>query len=61
MKKNLLSKLSRTIVMLATCLSLFIVILPFGIFTFGDNSSDANYDSLVSTLSDDPPEYIKNP
>lgn len=61
MKKNLLSKLSRTIVMLATCLSLFIVILPFGIFTFGDSSSDANYDSLVSTLSDDELEYIKNP
>ena len=38
--------------MLATCLTLFVVVLPFGTFVFGDN----NYG--VSTCSDSESNYM---
>ncbi len=52
MKKNLLKKIYASTAMLATCLTLFVIVLPFGTFTFGDE----NYG--VSTLSDELPDYI---
>lgn len=38
-------------------LTLFTVVLPFGTITFGSESG-VSYDSQVSTLADDDPDYI---
>ena len=54
MKKNLLKKIYAS----ATCLTLFVVVLPFGTFIFGDEN-DSSYDSSVNTCADDYPEYVK--
>ena len=51
MKKNLLSKISSSIVMLTACLALFTIVLPFGTITFGE--SGVSYDSGVSTFCDE--------
>lgn len=58
MKKNLLKKIYASTAVLATCLTLFVIVLPFGTFTFGDEN-DINYDSSISTLADDYPDYVK--
>ena len=58
MKKNLLSKLSRTVVMLTACLSLFTIVLPFGTLIFGGESG-IHYDSQVNACSDEDPDYVK--
>lgn len=58
MKKNLLKKVYASTAMLAICLTLFVIVLPFGTFTFGDEN-DSNYDSSVSTYADDYPDYVK--
>lgn len=51
MKKNLLSKISSSVVMLTACLALITIVLPFGKITIDE--SGINYDSEVSTLCDD--------
>ena len=51
MKKNLLSKISSSVVMLTACLALITIVLPFGKITIDE--SGINYDSEVSTLADD--------
>lgn len=53
MKKNLLTKLGTVTVMLATCLSLFVIVLPWGTISIGDNYG-------VSTLADDEFEYMNH-
>lgn len=58
MKKNLLKKIYASTTMLARCLTLFVVVLPFGTFIFGDEN-DSSYDSSVNTCADDYPEYVK--
>ena len=47
MKKNLLKKIYASATMLATCLTLFVVVLPFGTFIFG-YYKDSSYDSSVN-------------
>lgn len=59
MKKNLLSKLCRSVAMLGACLTLITVVLPFGTITY-DSESGVSYNSQISTHSDDKPDYIKN-
>lgn len=51
MKKNLLSKISSSAVMLTACLALITIVLPFGKIAI--NESGVNYDSEVNTLCDD--------
>ena len=51
MKKNLLSKISSSAVMLTACLALIIIVLPFGKIAMDE--SGVNYDSEVNTLCDD--------
>ena len=51
MKKNLLSKISSSAVMLTACLALITIVLPFGKIT--SDESGVNYDSEVNTLCDD--------
>ena len=51
MKKNLLSKISSSVVMLTACLALITIVLPFGKITIDE--SGVNYDSEVNTLADD--------
>lgn len=51
MKKNLLSKISSSVVMLTACLALITIVLPFGKITIDE--SGINYESGVSTLCDD--------
>ena len=58
MKKNLLKKIYASTAMLATCLTLFAVVLPFGTFILGVEN-DSSYDSSVNTCADDYPEYVK--
>lgn len=52
MNRTFFKKLCTSAAMLATCLTLFVVVLPFGTFVFGDN----NYG--VSTCSDEEPDYM---
>ena len=56
MKKNLLSKISSSAVMLTACLALITIVLPFGKITIDE--SGVNYDSVVNTLADDDPDYM---
>lgn len=58
MKKNLLSKISSSAVMLTACLALITIVLPFGKITI--NESGVNYDSQVNTLCDDEPECMNH-
>lgn len=51
MKKNLLSKISSSAVMLTACLALITIVLPFGKIAIDE--SEVNYDSEVNTLCDD--------
>lgn len=51
MKKNLLSKISSSAIMLTACLALITIVLPFGKIT--TDESGVNYDSEVNTLCDD--------
>ena len=51
MKKNLLSKISSSVVMLTACLALITIVLPFGKIAIDE--SGVNYDSEVNTLCDD--------
>lgn len=51
MKKNLLSKIISSAVMLTACLALITIVLPFGKIT--TDESGVNYDSEVNTLCDD--------
>lgn len=52
MNRTFFKKLCTSAAMLATCLTLFVVVLPFGTFVFGDN----NYG--VSTYSDSESNYM---
>ncbi len=60
MKKNLLSKLCRSVAVLGACLTLIITVLPSGIFIF-EHDSDTNSVSTYRAFSDDELEDIKNP
>jgi hypothetical protein len=51
MKKNLLSKISSSAVMITACLALITIVLPFGKIAMDE--SGVNYDSEVNTLCDD--------
>lgn len=51
MKKNLLSKISSSAVMITACLALITIVLPFGKIAIDE--SEVNYDSEVNTLCDD--------
>lgn len=51
MKKNLLSKIRSSAVMLTACLALITIVLPFGKIAIDE--SGVNYDSEVNTLCDD--------
>ena len=51
MKKNLLSKISSSAIMLTACLALITIVLPFGKIAIDE--SGVNYDSEVNTLCDD--------
>lgn len=54
--KKLLAKISSSIVMLAACLALITIVLPFGTITFDE--SGVSYDSGVSTYADELPDYM---
>lgn len=56
MKKNLLSKISSSVVMLTACLALITIVLPFGKITIDELG--INYESGVSTFADDDPDYM---
>ena len=58
MKKNLLSKISSSAVMLTACLALITIVLPFRKITIDE--SGVNYDSEVNTLCDDEPECMNH-
>lgn len=56
MKKNLLSKISSSAIMLTACLALITIVLPFGKIAIDE--SGVNYDSEVNTLADEEPDYM---
>lgn len=58
MKKNLLSKIRSSAVMLTACLALITIVLPFGKIAIDE--SGVNYDSEVNTLCDDEPECMNH-
>ena len=58
MKKNLLSKIRSSAVMLTACLALITIVLPFGKITIDE--SGVNYDSEVNTLADDQQEPMNH-
>ena len=58
MKKNLLSKISSSAIILTACLALITIVLPFGKIAMDE--SGVNYDSEVNTLCDDEPECMNH-
>ena len=58
MKKNLLSKIRSSAVMLTACLALITIVLPFGKIAIDE--SGVNYDSEVNTLADDQHEPMNH-
>jgi len=76
MKKNLLSKISSSAVMLTACLALITIVLPFGKITIDETQcrhcgrcvgkcpfhtiEDGTYDSEVNTLADDQHEPMNH-
>lgn len=57
MKKNILTKISKAIVILSASMALFTIVLPFGTITFGGETG-VSYEPSVSTYADDDPDYI---